>query len=141
MKINANSIRRRFFGFLPILVLSTTSADEGIWTLDNPPNCLGWRGTLPTQLPSTGGRQQVNPSIPLNFVTTHNITGGNSGSPLINRKLEIVGLVFDSNIHAPPNDYVYSDETARSVSVHSAGILEALSSIYQMDKLVEELKQ
>ena len=86
-------------------------------------------------------REKVDLSSPLNFVTTHDITGGNSGSPVINQDLEIVGLIFDSNIQGIPNDYVYSDEVARSVSVHSAGILEALSSIYEMDELVKELKR
>ena len=87
------------------------------------------------------GREKTDLSTPLNFVTTHDITGGNSGSPVINCNLEIVGLIFDSNIQGIPNDYVYTDTTARSVSVHSIGILEALSSIYQMDELVKELKR
>ena len=87
------------------------------------------------------GREKVDLSCPLNFVATHDITGGNSGSPVINRDLEIVGLIFDGNIQSLPNDYVYSEEVARSVSVHSQGILEALSSIYQMEDLVEELKR
>ena len=58
---------------------------------------------------------------------------------MINRELEIVGLIFDTNIQGIANDYVYSDEVARSVSVHSAIIPEALSKIYGMDQLVEEL--
>ena len=84
-------------------------------------------------------RDKVDLFTPLNLVTTHDITGGNSGSPLINRELEIVGLIFDTNIQGIANDYVYSDEVARSVSVHSAIIPEALSKIYGMDQLVEEL--
>jgi len=99
-------------------------------------------GEEPFQLSSQvlAGREKTDLSTPLNFVTTHDITGGNSGSPVINRDLEIVGLIFDSNIQGIPNDYVYTDKISRAVSVHSAGILEALSSIYQMEELVNELK-
>ena len=86
-------------------------------------------------------RTNVDLSVPLNFVTTHDITGGNSGSPVINRDLEVVGVIFDSNIYGVSNDYVYSDDVARAISVHSDGILEGLSSIYQMDELVKELKR
>lgn len=84
-------------------------------------------------------RSRVDLAVPLNFVTTHDITGGNSGSPVFNRNLKIVGTIFDSNIHGISNDYVYSEDTARAVSMHSAGILEALRSVYGMNGLAMEL--
>jgi hypothetical protein len=79
-------------------------------------------------------------STPLNLISTNDITGGNSGSPLLNTNLEVVGLVFDSNIEALPNEYVYRDETGRTISVDSRGIIEALDKVYDMDRIVRELR-
>ena len=78
-------------------------------------------------------------SIEVNLVSTNDITGGNSGSPLLNADLEVVGLIFDSNIDALQNTYIYLDERGRAVSVDSRGILEALDDMYSADRLVEEL--
>ncbi len=79
-------------------------------------------------------------ATPYNLVSTNDITGGNSGSPLINRAGEIVGLVFDGNIHQLVNDFQYSDAQGRAVSVDARGILEALSKIYRARRVVAELK-
>ena len=79
-------------------------------------------------------------STPLNLVSTNDIAGGNSGSALLNQNLEVVGLVFDGNMESLPNTYLYSDTTARTISVDSRGILEALEKVYQADELVRELR-
>jgi hypothetical protein len=80
---------------------------------------------------------------PLNFVYTADTIGGNSGSPVINRQGELVGLNFDSNLQKLSNRYWYIDESegSRAVGVHTAGILEALRSIYQAERLIRELTE
>jgi Peptidase S46 len=79
-------------------------------------------------------------STPLDFVATNDIIGGNSGSPVLNEKLEIVGLIFDGNIESLPGDVIYVDKYNRSVAVHSDAIPEALKYIYHADRLVNEMK-
>ena len=76
---------------------------------------------------------------PLNFVSTNDIIGGNSGSPVVDRKGEFVGIVFDGNIQTLAWDYFYTDAQARCVSVDARGIAEALRSVYGADALVREL--
>jgi hypothetical protein len=85
------------------------------------------------------GRSKLDLSTPLNFVTTNDIIGGNSGSPVINRAGEIVGLVFDGNIESLVGDYVYDIETNRTVAVHTAAMTEALRKLYGAQKLLDEM--
>lgn len=93
--------------------------------------------TLPASFDEA--RDRIDMDVPLNFVTTNDITGGNSGSPMLSRDAEVVGVAFDGNIESLPNEWLYDEEVARTVGVHSAGILEALRTIYQAEALVEEL--
>ncbi len=83
---------------------------------------------------------KVDLSTPLDFISTCDIIGGNSGSPVINKNAEIVGVAFDGNIESLPGFYIYTDEANRTVAVASQGIVETLGKIYDAKRLVEELK-
>lgn len=78
---------------------------------------------------------------PLNLVTTNDITGGNSGSALLNKDLEVVGLMFDSNIEALPNEFLYTQKVARAIAVDARGILEALEDVYDARRIATELTE
>ena len=82
---------------------------------------------------------EVDNEVQLNFVCTADIIGGNSGSPVVNRSGELVGLIFDGNIQSLTSDYLYSDVQARAVSVSAVGIKEALRSIYGAKELADQL--
>jgi V8-like Glu-specific endopeptidase len=73
------------------------------------------------------------------FVSTADTIGGNSGSPILNRAGEFVGINFDCNRHGLVRNFVYTEEQARHISVHSRGILEALRKLYNCPELAKEL--
>ncbi|GIW82046.1 MAG: hypothetical protein KatS3mg105_3853 [Gemmatales bacterium] len=95
----------------------------------------------PFDLPSRWlkGKSRLDLSTPFNFVSTADTIGGNSGSPVLNRRGELVGVNFDRNRHGLVRNFVYTDYQARHISVHGLGILEALKKLYKTDRLVEEL--
>ena len=85
-------------------------------------------------------REKLDLATPLDFVSTGDIIGGNSGSPVVNREGEMVGLIFDGNIESLAGDYVYDGAKNRAVAVHSAGIIEGLRKIYGAGALADELQ-
>ena len=84
-------------------------------------------------------KNRLNMATPFNFVSNADIIGGNSGSPVVNRAGEFVGIIFDGNLQSLPLDYAYTDKEARAVSVDSRAILQALEQVYQTGALVNEL--
>lgn len=98
-------------------------------------------GKPPFNLPNSWVKMKskLNLETPLNYVSTADIIGGNSGSPTVNRAGEAVGIIFDGNIQSLVLDFYYDDREARAVHVDSRGIIEALRKIYGADALANEL--
>jgi hypothetical protein len=84
--------------------------------------------------------KNVKLSTPFNFASTNDIIGGNSGSPMINSNLEIIGIAFDGNIESNAGDFIYEPSSNRCIGVDSEGIIEALKTVYKADRLVKELR-
>jgi V8-like Glu-specific endopeptidase len=98
-------------------------------------------GERPFKLPATwtDARESLNPDTPFNFAATTDITGGNSGSPILAADGRLVGLAFDGNIHSIAGDYWFDASMNRTVGVNTAIILEALETVYGADQLLDEL--
>lgn len=98
-------------------------------------------GVTPYLLPESWqlARPKLNPMTPFDFVTTNDIAGGNSGSPVIDRDGKLVGLVFDGNIHSLGGDFWYDSTDNRAVALDATALLEALRQVYGMNQLAGEL--
>jgi hypothetical protein len=99
-------------------------------------------GQEPFALPKSwlDAKGKLKGNTPMNFASTNDIIGGNSGSPVINKDAEIVGLVFDGNIQSLGGEFGFDESVNRSVSVHSEAISESLKTIYGATRLLEELR-
>ena len=99
-------------------------------------------GKEPFDLPPAlvKAKDKIDPNTPADFVTTHDIIGGNSGSPVVNRNGEFVGIVFDGNLQNIPNRFVYTDKEARAICVDARAILETLRKVYPAAHLAKELE-
>ena len=100
---------------------------------------FGQKGDFAIPPRTAARRDQLDLSTPLNLVCTADITGGNSGSPLVDREGRLVGLVFDGNMQSHPNTFVYDETQARCVAVDIRGILESLRKLYDAGPLAEEM--
>lgn len=102
----------------------------------------GFDGKAPFDLAPTieKARAKIDARQPLDFVTTADIIGGNSGSPVVNQRGELVGLMFDSNLEALGGRFIYTDKQARSIAVDAGAIVYALERVYGAAGVVRELR-
>jgi hypothetical protein len=100
-------------------------------------------GATPFKLPESwlAAKSKINPDQKFDFCTTNDIIGGNSGSPVINKNAEVVGLIFDGNIQSLGGDFGYDGAVNRAVAVNSGALREALATIYHADRVVTELSR
>jgi hypothetical protein len=99
-------------------------------------------GRDPFKLPDSwlNAKDKLNLATPFNFASTNDIIGGNSGSPVFNKNLEVVGLIFDGNIQSLGGDYGFDETVNRAVAVESVALTEALEKVYGAKRVVQELK-
>ncbi len=95
----------------------------------------------PWVLPASwhAAKDKLDGTIPFNFVCTADIIGGNSGSPVVSRNGDMVGIIFDGNIESLTADFYYTEVSSRAVAVHIAAVLESLRKIYHADRLADEM--
>jgi hypothetical protein len=86
-------------------------------------------------------RDRLDLAQPLDFVTTNDIIGGNSGSPVVNKAGEVVGLIFDGNIQSLGGSFGYDPTVNRAVAVNVGALREALTKVYRADRIVKELAE
>ncbi len=101
------------------------------------------KNQYPFQIPArfAAAKDKLNPNTPFNFVSTCDIIGGNSGSPVVDKSGEVVGLIFDGNIQSLILDIAYTEEQARAVAVDSRAILEAMRKVYECNALADEIER
>lgn len=99
-------------------------------------------GAPPYVLPESwlSAKPELNLQTPMNLCTTNDIIGGNSGSPLINKNAEIVGLIFDGNIFSLGGDYAYDGTKNRAIAVDSRALLEGLRKVYHANRIADEIE-
>jgi hypothetical protein len=99
-------------------------------------------GAPPYNLPESWltAKGLINPTAPMNFCTTNDTTGGNSGSPVIDKNANIVGLLFDGNIFSLGGDYGYDAAKNRSIAVDSRVLLEGMRKVYHLNRIVDEIE-
>jgi hypothetical protein len=100
-------------------------------------------GATPFKLPESwlGAKSKIDLNQKMNFCTTNDIIGGNSGSPVINKNAEVIGLIFDGNIQSLGGDFGFDSAVNRAVAVNSGALREALAKIYHADRVVMELSR
>jgi hypothetical protein len=136
-------------GFTLRLTFGTVKGYEAGTTMV-PPKCTfnglyernaAFDNQFPFELPKRwlDAKSKLDLDTPINFVCTCDIIGGNSGSPVLNRNAEVVGLVFDGNIESLPGNYWFDERVNRTVSVHTGGMIEAINKVYGETDLVKEL--
>ncbi|NJO13512.1 MAG: S46 family peptidase [Gammaproteobacteria bacterium] len=98
-------------------------------------------GKDPFRLPQRwlDAKSKLDPNTPFDYVTTHDIVGGNSGSPLVDAQGRLVGLAFDGNIHSIAGSYWYDERVNRAVAVHPGIILAALREVYGAPAIAAEI--
>ncbi|MGE5621124.1 MAG: S46 family peptidase [archaeon] len=104
---------------------------------------FGFEGKYPFNLPERWQSvpKELDLNTPFNFVSTNDIVGGNSGSAVINKNAEVIGLAFDGNIESLQGNFIYLPTYNRTVAVDSKGMYEAIKKVYKNDRLADELKE